>query len=76
MLHKIYETYDTGYTPSDLNSCKSTHSMSNTPTECRFVNELFQVADLQREIPFYIKSHYRCYIKSMKRMTRDTRIRT
>ena len=39
-VHKIYVTYDTGNTNPQLNSCKSTHSMSNTPTECRFVYEI------------------------------------
>ena len=44
--------HDTGNTNPELNSCKSTHSMSNTPTECRFVYEIFSVKILGREILF------------------------
>ena len=41
IVHKIYVTYNMGNTNPELQSCKSTHSMSNTLTECRFVYETF-----------------------------------
>ena len=43
IVHKINVTYDTGTTNPELQLCKSTHSMSNAPTECRFVYETFKL---------------------------------
>jgi len=57
--------YDTGNTNPELNSCKSTHSMSNTHTECRFLYEILNVTNEGREITYskiYINNERKIYV--------------